>query len=395
MSQEKIETFASAIVNSKELESALKFTKHSLNARSMYTDGCFLLEFTPNNLTVLANDYRSASRTIIGVDNPEGLASGNIFLGSGLDKLLATCNEQPVKLELFCKLTSVAAELTKFIKVITEDGEYVFESPHPHIVESPYKVIPDRKVVATIDSHDFLEGLMFASAAKLKDNSTEEIKGNVCLKLTKKKFSITATDGLRIHRYSTKHESEEVKEGSYLIDGKAVQIVSDFLKRNGKEDVSITTADNFFILQANTDEVMFRLYDTKYPDTDSVLTSTSGQDYKVLVQIRLDRLKAALKRAEIFKDDLRQCRLKLNANANELTIMDFNQKSIQTLSVETNGYSADLDVVLNVDHLISATNAMDCEEVLLKGKDEKSAIVIINHDADAKCNALLVTFKQK
>jgi DNA polymerase III sliding clamp (beta) subunit (PCNA family) len=393
MSQ-KIETFAKVVVDSKELKNALGFVKHSLNKNSIgYTDSCFFFEFGMDGLTLVASDFRSSTRTILETQVIDGLNAGNIYLSNAILSFIGLVDHQPITIELCGKLTSVASELLKYIKVTTDTGVYQFESPVPHIVESNYKVFENKKVVCQIHSYELLDGFAFASAAKKQDNSDEEIKGNVCLRLTKKKFSVTATDGFRIHRYSSKHDSDEVKEGTYLIDGKAVTILTNFLKRNGDSVVSIKTADNFFILLNEKDEILIRLYDAKYPDTDSIYSKLTPAEYKTTITANIQHLKATLSRIGIFKDELKQCKVVIQPEHGGIEVCDLQGKSREVVVADVSAGASEMEIRFNIDHFQNALNVIDGEEVLIRLKDDKSFAHLTNIGFEFKEDALLVPFQ--
>ncbi len=387
--------FGRQLVSSGELSSALQLVKHSIgNSATIAEHGCVKLKFGIDELEVFANDYRSKTRVVIMGKTLEGYASGEIWLGPVFINFIGLLEEQPIEILLIKKSSDIKENYSSYLKVITTESHYEFLSP---IGWSELKdeggAVGKTEVVCTLPTVELLEGLHFVLPALASDkDETVGVKASICLNVSKLKYIITTTDGLKISRYANKHESTEATNGEYLMDQKAVKLISAFLKRTRYEFVKIMVTDNSFIrISGEKEEIFIRLFSDKFPATENFFKEENNLE--VVAEINAKHLTATLKRMQLMVDRMPKCLLEFDETG--LKISNTAEVNTAEEHVELNAFKGTaLGVNLNIKHLLECIPAMNCVEFVKFKMNAVKTYVILESDNEASKKCLFVKYNQ-
>ena len=243
----QVTVYGRLLISSSELSSALQLVKHSIGSSSVVPQhGCVKLKFGISELEVMANDFRSKTRVVLTGDTIDGMASGEIWLGPVFINFISLLAEQPLELKLTKRSSEIQTDYWSFLNVITTDSLYEFASPIGWGDYEDEVATGNSDEICTLPTEQLLEALYFVmpALASYKDEFAGA-KASICMNVSKLKYIITTTDGLKVNRYSEKHNSQTIKNGEYLIDQKAVKLISAFLKRTRYDEVKFLAMDSF------------------------------------------------------------------------------------------------------------------------------------------------------
>jgi DNA polymerase III sliding clamp (beta) subunit (PCNA family) len=215
-------------------------------------------------------------------------------------------------------------------------------------------------------------------------------KASICLNVGKLKYIITTTDGLKINRYSEKHNSETVKNGEYLVDQKAVKLISAFLKRTRYEHVKILALDSFIKISGQKEEIYLRLFNEKFPNTEEFFKSADLMP--IVAELYAKPFMQILKRMELVIGRERKC--KMDFDGTSLSLSNENDVNLAEEHIMLNTYKGDaISIALNIKHMLESLQAMNCHTFVKLRMDPSKYYAVMESDSESSKKCLLVGYK--
>ena len=339
----------------------------------------------------MANDFRSKTRVVLTGDTIDGMASGEIWLGPVFINFISLLAEQPLELKLTKRSSEIQTDYWSFLNVITTDSLYEFASPIGWGDYEDEVATGNSDEICTLPTEQLLEALHFVMPALASDKDEfAGAKASICMNVSKLKYIITTPDGLKVNRYSEKHNSQTIKNGEYLIDQKAVKLISAFLKRTRYDEVKFLAMDSFIRISGEKEEIYLRLFDERFPATENYFKSVAVMP--IVAELYAKPFVQILKRMALMVEKQPRCNLEFDGVSLKLSNdSDVNQAEENILLVTYKGEA--ISIVLNISHMLESLQAMNCSSLVKLRMDPTKTFVFMESDSEASKRCLLVTYK--
>ena len=347
-----------------ELQKALqKISKASPIRSTLPILSCVLIETSKQKTLLRATDLELTIQTEIPVSVEE---PGSICLP--IKTLLEITNELPetrITIHVINNKTSIK----------TDFGEYdLMAKP-----ADEFPAIPEigNKYNFKISSEILKKIIKTTFFAISKDELKPALTG-VLFRINKPNIIAVSTDGHRLVRHIRKDFTSNKIKGDFIAPRK---FLSFLLTQLLDKEVKMLLGENYIAAKLNTDIVITRLIDERFPDYESVIPKDNN---KTLI-INKDDFLSAVKRVSIFSNkSTHQVAINLiEKNKCKITTEDpeKSSKAQESLNVEYKG--EDLTIGYNAEYLKDVISHISTENIIVKFNTSISA-ALFNQDVQKK-----------
>ncbi|PID29416.1 MAG: DNA polymerase III subunit beta [Candidatus Cloacimonadota bacterium] len=318
---------------------------------------CILMELKGNELSIVATDL---SLTYVSTIEVNGKEDGIIIVpGKKFSTIIKGLPEGNITLEKKDSMLNIKINSIKFEIAVTENSD-----EFPAI---PEKLENNKMVIDSLKLKKFIGKTTYAAS----DDELRAVLTGVLLSVSNDKFTIVATDSVRLVKLIDNHLNFEGSEIDVIIPSRSLNLIQNSIIRN--DDCNLFLGENYIEVRFENTTIFSRLINGKYPAYQSIIPVNND----ISVSIDKNKLINAVNRISITCNPLTK-RLNFSFENNKLTISaeDSNtaSKSEESLDIEY-GYD-DFAIGFNSNKILDILKNIDSESIVMLMSTPGKPIII-------------------
>jgi len=236
-----------------------------------------------------------------------------------------------------------------------------------------FPVLPSisTKNIIEIDNNVLLRMIQKTVIAVSRDELKANLTG-VLFQVRNNEFRSVATDGHRLVCVIRKDFSSPEYEREIIVPVKFLNLIAGYL--NTEEKVNLAISDNHIMIETDSNLIISRIIDERFPDYESVIPS----DNEKLMIADVNYLTGVLRRVSIFSNKTtHQISLNLTKELSEISTLDQESCSSANEVLDVNYNGDDLKIGFNAEYLREIVKNIDTKQLNMKLKTPISASLVL------------------